>query len=121
MIFCLCMHETSKKERTRALLLEGAARRFRSHARADEQTREAFEAELQAVIDAAAEGLEAPTAKARRSDAIVLLSLLAGGVSRARAVNDPAFSEEIAKAIPSSLLRDQGSLHLTARKAGRKG
>ena len=35
--------------------------------------------------------------KARRSKAIATLALLSGGVSLARAVNDPAFSKEIAK------------------------
>jgi AcrR family transcriptional regulator len=74
-------------------------------ARADESTRKAYEAQLRAVIDVAAEGLAAPTARARRHEAIVMLALLSGGVSLARAVNDPAFSKEIAAAIRASLLR----------------
>ena len=72
-------------------------------ARADEETRDIFEAQLRAVIETAAEGIEAPSAKARRSKAIAMLALLSGGVSLARAVNDPAFSEEIAKAIRAAL------------------
>lgn len=74
--------------------------------RADDETRVAYEAQLRKVIAAAAEGLNASTSKARRNDAIVLLALLSGGVSLARAVKDPALSEEIAAAVRSALLRD---------------
>jgi TetR/AcrR family transcriptional regulator, transcriptional repressor for nem operon len=74
--------------------------------RADDETRQAYELALRRVIDAAAEGLPATTSKARRSDAIVLLALLSGGVSLARAVKDPVLSEEIATAVRSALLRD---------------
>jgi TetR/AcrR family transcriptional repressor of nem operon len=73
-------------------------------ARADAQTREIYEAELRAVINATAEGMHGSSAKARRSQAIVALALLSGGVSLARAVNDPALSQEIAQAIRGSLL-----------------
>jgi TetR/AcrR family transcriptional repressor of nem operon len=73
-------------------------------ARADESTRQAYEEQLRAVIDAAADGLPSPSAKARRNEAIVLLAMLSGGVSLARAVNDPALSSEIAAAIRASLL-----------------
>ncbi|MDB4987440.1 MAG: TetR family transcriptional regulator [Myxococcaceae bacterium] len=73
-------------------------------ARADVETRQAYEAELRAVVRATAEGMDAPTATARRRQAIVMLALVSGGVSLARAVNDPAFSLEIANAIRSSLL-----------------
>lgn len=78
-------------------------------ARADEETRETFEARLSGIIDATAEGLDAPSVKARRQEAIVMLALLSGGVSLARAVNDPALSQEIAAAIRGSLLRQRGS------------
>ena len=74
-------------------------------ARADAKTRELYEQELRAVVSATAEGMPGATAKARRNEAIVTLALLSGGVSLARAVNDPGFSEEIAKAIRGSLLR----------------
>jgi TetR/AcrR family transcriptional repressor of nem operon len=73
-------------------------------ARADASTREVFEAELRAVVDAAADGLGAPSAKARRQQAWVLLALLSGGVSLARAVHDPALSKEIADAIRNALV-----------------
>jgi hypothetical protein len=72
-------------------------------ARADLETRDAFETRLEAVIAAAAEGMPAADARSRRDQAIVLLTLLSGGVSLARAVNNPELSQEIATAIRASL------------------
>jgi AcrR family transcriptional regulator len=66
--------------------------------RASPETRDAYEAELRAVIDAVAEGVDAPTRAARRKQAIGLLATLAGGVTMARAVRDPSLSAEIASA-----------------------
>lgn len=74
-------------------------------ARSDADTRDAYEAELRAVLEAAAGGIDAPTAKARRHEAIVMLALLSGGVSLARAVNDPVLSQEIARAVRATLVR----------------
>ena len=74
-------------------------------ARADVDTRDAYETELRAVIHAAAGGVAAPSEAARRKEAIVMLALLSGGVSLARAVNDPALAQEIASAIRSALVR----------------
>ncbi len=68
-------------------------------ARADDDVREAYEAGLRAVIDAAAAGMASPTEAARRADATALLALLAGGVSMARAVRDPAMAEAITAAV----------------------
>ncbi len=68
-------------------------------ARADDDVRAAYEAELRRVIDAAAAGMDAGTGAERRADATALLALLAGGVSLARAVKDPALSDEIAAAV----------------------
>jgi AcrR family transcriptional regulator len=73
-------------------------------ARADAETKQAFEDELRALIDTTADGMSRDTAKARRQEAIVLLALLSGGVSLARAVNDPALSREIASALRAALL-----------------
>lgn len=73
-------------------------------ARADGDTREAYEAELRGVIDAVAEGIHGSSRSARRRTSIVTLALLAGGVSLARAVRNPAFSEEIASAIRHAVL-----------------
>jgi AcrR family transcriptional regulator len=73
-------------------------------ARADADTRAVYEAELRAIVDAVADGVEGKTAKLRREQAIVTLVLLSGGVSLARAVDDPAFSREIARAVRNALL-----------------
>jgi AcrR family transcriptional regulator len=73
-------------------------------ARADGDTRAAYEAELRGVIDAVAEGLDASSRSTRRRTSIAVLALLAGGVSLARAVRDPVFSEEIASAIRHAVL-----------------
>ena len=67
--------------------------------RADTDTRGAYEHELRRIIDLAADGLAGSDAAARRREAVALLALLAGGVSIARAVNDPALSAEIAEAV----------------------
>lgn len=72
-------------------------------ARADVETREEYQGALRALIDITAEGLDDATAKERRNHAIVVLALLSGGVSLARAVNDPALSEDIANAVRSHL------------------
>ena len=79
-------------------------------ARADAETRSVFEAELRAVIQAAADGIDAPSASARQNEAIVMLALLSGGVSLARAVNDPALSEQVATAIRTALAQRRGDL-----------
>ena len=68
-------------------------------ARADDDVREAYGAALEEVIETAAGGMASTSDTARRADAIALLALLAGGVSMARAVKDPAISEEIAAAV----------------------
>lgn len=61
-------------------------------ARAEPEAREAYEAELRRVIEAAADD-------GARDQAIALLALLSGGASMARAVSDPALSAEIAAAV----------------------
>jgi AcrR family transcriptional regulator len=73
-------------------------------ARADADTRATFETELRSLIASTAEGMTAASASERRQKAIVLLVLLSGGVSLARAVNSPALSQEIAGAVRASLL-----------------
>lgn len=72
--------------------------------RADDAVREAYEAELRTVIDAAADGLAGDSETERRAKATALLALLAGGVSLARAVKDPALSEEIAASVRQAAL-----------------
>lgn len=68
-------------------------------ARADDDVREAYEAELRGVIEAAAAGMPSATEADRHADATALLALLAGGVSMARAVKDPVMGEAIAAAV----------------------
>ncbi|WP_266160470.1 TetR/AcrR family transcriptional regulator [Dyella silvatica] len=72
-------------------------------ARADDELKQAYEVELQAIIDAMAAGLEGKP-KARREEAIALLALLVGGVTLARAVQDPATSNDIAAAVRKAAL-----------------
>jgi AcrR family transcriptional regulator len=67
--------------------------------RAEGETRHAFEAELRHIIDEVEGGLSDRAAAKRDDTAIALLALLAGGVTLARAVADPAFSEQIALAV----------------------
>lgn len=67
-------------------------------ARAGDDARQAYETELRAIIEAVAAGFEGKP-KARREEATALLALLVGGVTLARAVQDPALSNEIAAAV----------------------
>ena len=67
--------------------------------RAEGETRHAFEAELRHIVDEVAGGLSDRAAAKRDDTAIALLALLAGGVTLARAVADPAFAEQIALAV----------------------
>jgi len=66
--------------------------------RADAETREAYQQEMKGVIAAIAAGLPGSPIEAEER-AWVLMSLLAGGVTLARAVPDQALSERIAAAI----------------------
>jgi TetR/AcrR family transcriptional regulator, transcriptional repressor for nem operon len=72
-------------------------------ARASDDARQAYETELHAVIEAMAAGLTGKP-KARREEAIALLALLVGGVTLARAVQDPATSDAIAAAVRKAAL-----------------
>lgn len=77
-------------------------------ARADDEARAAYEAELRLVLESAAAGMQGATAAERRAEAMALLALLAGGVSVARAVRDPVFAEEIAAAVRQAAIRLAG-------------
>jgi TetR/AcrR family transcriptional repressor of nem operon len=72
-------------------------------ARADVEVKQVFENQLRSIIEATAGGL-AGKPKARREEATALLAMLVGGVTLARAVDDPAFSKEIAAAVRKSAL-----------------
>jgi len=67
--------------------------------RADPETRRAYEAELRRIVAEIASGLPNRSPTAREDAAIVLLALLSGGVTLARAVSDPALSDRIAQAV----------------------
>ncbi|MCF8502649.1 MAG: TetR/AcrR family transcriptional regulator [Rhodospirillum sp.] len=78
--------------------------------RADDETRDAYTAELTLVIEEVARGLPEdgdPNARAasRVGRAIVLLAMLSGGVTLARAVSDPVLSERIARLVAHAALK----------------
>lgn len=68
-------------------------------ARSDPQTREAYQAELQRAIVELAAGMTTGSATGDRRKAIALLAILSGGISMARAVEDPALADEIISAL----------------------
>lgn len=80
-------------------------------ARADRDTKAAYEAELVKVVEAVAEGLSNGTLAARRKTAWAILSTLSGGVSIARSAADPRTGAQIAAAVKSAVLKltDNGS------------
>jgi TetR/AcrR family transcriptional repressor of nem operon len=67
--------------------------------RADGETRRAYERELRRIVEEVAAGLPDQSNSAEEDRAIALLALLSGGVTLARAVSDPAFSERIGRAV----------------------
>ena len=72
--------------------------------RADAVTRRAYEQELRRLVDEVASGLSTRRSAKRDETAIILLALLAGGVTLARAVSDPALSDKIAHAVRKQAL-----------------
>ncbi|KEC71084.1 UNVERIFIED_ORG: AcrR family transcriptional regulator [Rhizobium esperanzae] len=78
--------------------------------RTDNETRNAYTEELQRLIAEIAAGLPqgAPGDRegiSREDRSILLLALLTGGVTLARAVSDPALSEKIAELVATEALR----------------
>lgn len=71
--------------------------------RADPQARAAYETELQGVMASVAAGLPDGTQAEREARAWVLLSLLAGGVTLARAVPTEATALEIVAAVQTAV------------------
>jgi AcrR family transcriptional regulator len=72
--------------------------------RADPVTRRAYEHELRRLIGEVASGLCARRGARRDETAIILLALLSGGVTLARAVSDPALADKIAQAVRKQAL-----------------
>lgn len=73
-------------------------------ARAEPEVRTAYEAGMLKVVDAIAQGLEGGTLASRRKRAWALLSILSGGVTLARAVEDAQLSARIAVSIRAAAL-----------------
>jgi AcrR family transcriptional regulator len=72
--------------------------------RADPEARAVYEVELRQVMEAVASGLPEGTEAERQARAWVLLSLLTGGVTLARAVPSQMTGEQIAAAVQSAVL-----------------
>ncbi|PDT24932.1 TetR/AcrR family transcriptional regulator [Rhizobium hidalgonense] len=79
--------------------------------RTDNETRDAYTEKLERLIAEIAAGLpdapDAPEGSSREDRAIVLLALLTGGVTLARAVSNPALSEKIARLVTTEALRGE--------------
>lgn len=73
-------------------------------ARADHDTRAAYEAELLGVAEAVAQGLPGGSLPARRKTAWAILAMLSGGVSLARAAADQRTGAQIAAGIKSAVM-----------------
>lgn len=73
--------------------------------RADVGIRTVFEAKIEGVVNAVADGLPGRIAKERRARAWALLSILSGGVTMARAVADKDVSAAIASACRAAALK----------------
>ncbi|TYC64088.1 TetR/AcrR family transcriptional regulator [Stappia sp. BW2] len=78
--------------------------------RSDEDTKQAYTEELERIAAEIASGLSTDNSSGRTPDdqALLLLSLLTGGVTLARAVADPGMSEKIAKLVTHEALRLTG-------------
>jgi TetR/AcrR family transcriptional repressor of nem operon len=77
-------------------------------ARADHDTKAAYQAEMLKVVEAVAEGLRRGTPAARRKTAWAILSLLSGGVTLARSTEDAGVGTQIARALKSAVLAIAG-------------
>jgi TetR/AcrR family transcriptional repressor of nem operon len=73
-------------------------------ARADPDTKAAYEAEMVKVVDAVAGGLSPGTLPARRKSAWAILAMLSGGVTLARSVEDPKLGTQIAGGVKNAVL-----------------
>jgi TetR/AcrR family transcriptional repressor of nem operon len=91
--------------------------------RADDDTRAAYTAELKRLVEEVAAGLpenDAPSTSAgsQKDQAIVLLAMLSGGVTLARAVSDPELSNRIAHLVGQAALRLAGPKALDSAHSG---
>jgi AcrR family transcriptional regulator len=74
-------------------------------ARADPDTKAAYEAELLEVVEAVADGLPKGSPAERRKTAWSILALLSGGVTMARSAADPQTGSRIAEALKEAVFR----------------
>ena len=72
--------------------------------RADDDTKAAYAAELQKIVEAIAEGLQQGSLPARRKTAWAILSMLSGGVTLARSAEDAKVGTQIASAVKGAIL-----------------
>jgi TetR/AcrR family transcriptional regulator, transcriptional repressor for nem operon len=79
-------------------------------ARANQDTKAAYEAELLKLVEAVAEGLPSGTRSARRRTAWAILAILSGGVSIARSAADPRIGSQIAAGAKGAVLALTDSL-----------
>jgi TetR/AcrR family transcriptional repressor of nem operon len=77
-------------------------------ARADHDTKAAYEAEMLTVVEAVAEGLTRGTLPERRKSAWAILALLSGGVTLARSTEDAKVGTQIARAVKTAVLAVAG-------------
>ena len=68
-------------------------------ARADAETKAAYEDQLRRAIETLATGMETGDSTSDRAEAIALLAMLSGGISMARAVKDEALADAIVGAV----------------------
>jgi TetR/AcrR family transcriptional regulator, transcriptional repressor for nem operon len=73
-------------------------------ARADSETKAAYEAEMVRVVEVVALGLAHGTLPARRKTAWAILALLSGGVTLARSTEDPKLGVQIASGVKAAVL-----------------
>ncbi len=74
-------------------------------ARADEETRDAFQSELLRILDAITGGLDDVTQEEARSHAWTILALFAGGVLLARAVPDEKLTQQISDTVREAVMK----------------
>lgn len=77
-------------------------------ARSDADTRVAYEEHLRRAIDVLASGMASGDSKDDQAEAIAMLAMLSGGISMARAVEDPALADTIVAAVKGRLERQPG-------------
>jgi TetR/AcrR family transcriptional regulator, transcriptional repressor for nem operon len=73
-------------------------------ARADPDTKAAYQAELVRVAEVVAQGLSALPLQARRESAWAILAVLSGGVTLARSFADPKLGMQIARGVKIAVL-----------------